>query len=87
MRTGLSGSASAWRSSVPLYADGRQVGYATSGTWSPIAKRYLVLGSLRPDWATIGRRLEFELTVEHEPRRVTATVIPRPAFDPPRKRS
>jgi len=77
----------AWRSSAPLYADGRQVGYATSGAWSPICKRYLIQGSVRPDWAALGTRLQFEITVEHEPRRVGATIVRRPAFDPERKRS
>src|SRR5205807_5167807 len=29
-----------WRSSVPLYRGGAQVGYASSGCWSPLPKKY-----------------------------------------------
>jgi aminomethyltransferase len=41
-------SAQAWRTHVPLYAGGRQIGRATSGTWSPILKMNLALGSVTP---------------------------------------
>ena len=43
----------AWRTSVPLYAGGEQVGYATSGGWSPLLKKYIALAHLR---AAHGRR-------------------------------
>src|SRR5690349_24854367 len=36
----------AWRMSVPLYAAGRQVGYATSVVWSPLLKQYIALAHL-----------------------------------------
>ena len=39
--------AAAWRTSVPLYAGGKQVGYATSGTWSPLLKKYIALAHLQ----------------------------------------
>ena len=44
----------AWRMSVPLYADGEQAGYATSGGWSPLLKRYIALAHLRSTWAAAG---------------------------------
>lgn len=77
----------ACRDGVPVY-DGRgQVGQATSSTWSPILKKYLALATLRSDRAKIGEQLEIEHTVEYERRRVLATVVDRPFFDPERKRA
>ena len=40
------------------YADGRQVGYATSGCWSPILKKYIALAHLRSRWAHPGTKLD-----------------------------
>jgi aminomethyltransferase len=77
----------AWRTSVPVYAGDRQVGYATSGCWSPLLKRYLALAHLRTPYATPGTRLAMEVTVEHQRRRAPAWVRPLPFFDPPRKRA
>jgi len=76
-----------WRMSVPLYADGEQAGYATSGGWSPLLKRYIALAHLRSRWARPGTSLEMEMTVEHRRRRATARVVKKPFFDPPRKRA
>ena len=39
--------AAAWRTSVPIYAGGEQAGYATSGGWSPLLKKYIALAHLR----------------------------------------
>lgn len=79
--------ASAWRTPVPIYSESRQVGYATSGAWSPTLKRNLALATLRADWAATGTELAIEETVEFERRRVTARVVEKPFFDPERKRS
>jgi len=77
----------AWRDAVPVYdGEGRQVGQATSGAWSPILKKNLALASVRPGWHHAGQRLAVEVTVEYERRRVRATVARTPCFDPPRKR-
>ena len=65
----------------------RQVGQATSTTWSPTCKRYLALAQVKRPYNDIGRVLEIEHTVEFERRRVEATVVERPFFDPERKRS
>ena len=76
-----------WRMSVPLYADGAQVGYATSGGWSPLLKKYLALAHVRSHWAAPGTPLEMEMTVEHRRKRAAARVVKKPFFDPPRKRA
>lgn len=77
----------AWRGSVPLYAGVTQVGYATSGCWSPILKQYLALAHVDTTHADPGCPVEMEINVEHRPRRAQARVIAKPAFDPERKRS
>jgi len=79
--------ATAWRTSVPVYADGRQVGYATSGCWSPLLKQYIALAHLRAPFITPGSRVAMEVTVEHRRRQADATVVPTPFFDPERKRA
>jgi aminomethyltransferase len=77
----------AWRTSVPLYAEGAQVGYATSGVWSPLLKRYIALAHLRGRWGSPGAAVEIEVTVEHQRKRAGATVVTKPFFDPARKRA
>ena len=42
-------SSNAWRTPVPIYADGRQIGRATSGVWSPILKKIWLWQLLNPD--------------------------------------
>jgi glycine cleavage system T protein (aminomethyltransferase) len=77
----------AWRMSVPLYAGGEQVGYATSGAWSPLLKKYIALAHVPTRWAAPGTPLEMEMTVEHRRKRTAARVVKKPFFDPPRKRA
>ena len=77
----------AWRTSVPIYAGNRQVGYATSGCWSPLLKKYIALAHLEAAHAALGTALEMEITVEHRRRRAAARVVKTPFFDPPRKRA
>jgi aminomethyltransferase len=80
-------SAAAWRDQIPIYGDGRQVGRATSGTWSPLLKQNLALGTVEAACAAIGSRLEMEWSVEGERGRIGARVVELPFFDPPRKRA
>jgi len=77
---------SAWRTSVPVYGGHGQVGYATSGCWSPLLKKYVALAHLRGTAGALGTSLEMEVTVEHQRLRASATVVETPFFDPPRKR-
>ncbi len=76
----------AWRASVPIYAGRRQVGYATSGCWSPAIKKYIALAHLRAAYAKPGTAVQFEVTVEHQRKRAEARVVELPFFDPERKR-
>jgi aminomethyltransferase len=80
--------AGAWRDGVPVY-DGRErhVGQATSGVWSPLLKKNLALACVRVPFARLGTRLQMEVTVEYQRRRVTAIVTRTPFFDPERKRA
>jgi len=76
-----------WREQRPVYAGGRQVGRATSGTWSPTLKQHIAQASVTPAFEQTGSRVALEWTVEGRRGRVSATVVPLPFFDPPRKRS
>jgi aminomethyltransferase len=77
----------AWRGSQPLLRDGKQVGYATSGCWSPLLKKYLALGHVQAPHFGEGTQLEMEITVEHRRKRASAVVRKLPFFDPPRKKA
>ncbi len=79
-------SPQAWRQQVPVYAARRQVGRATSGTWSPTLKKNIALGSVEATYEPLGTRLRMEWTVEGRRGHVGATVVPLPFLDPPRKR-
>ena len=79
--------AAAWRTSVPIYAGNEQAGYATSGGWSPLLKKYIALAHLQSRWAAPGTLLEIEITVEHRRKRAAARVVKKPFFDPERKRA
>lgn len=82
---GLPGTA--WRTSTPLYKGNQQVGYATSGTWSPILKRYIALAHVKSEYAGEGSELMIELKVEHFRKLTPAKVVDTPFFNPKRKRS
>jgi len=77
----------AWRTSTPLYYNQVQVGYATSGAWSPILKRYIALAHIKSPFAKEGTLLDFELKVEHYRKLTPAQIVKTPFFDPERKRS
>ena len=77
----------AWRTSTPLYSGSEQVGYATSGVWSPILKRYIALAHIKNGYSKEGTVLNFELKVEHFRKLTPAKVVKTPFFDPERKRS
>jgi aminomethyltransferase len=70
---------------VPLYARGRQIGKATSTTWSPILKNVVALASVEARYSEVGTRIEAEWTVEARRSRTSATVVELPFFNPERK--
>jgi aminomethyltransferase len=78
-------SATASRVPVPVYRSGRQIGKATSTTWSPVLKKMIALATIdRPHFAE-GSAVEIEVTVEAVRHRVDANVVPVPFFSPGRK--
>ncbi len=81
-------SSSAWRDGRPVYdRDGRWIGQATSGAWSPTLKKNLALALIEAPLANVGDTVEVELTAEYRRHRVTAAVARPPFFNPPRKRA
>jgi aminomethyltransferase len=77
--------AQASRTHVPIYAGNRQVGKATSTTWSPLLKKMIALASVESRHSNLGNRLEIEITIEAVRQKVHATVVKLPFFNPRRK--
>jgi aminomethyltransferase len=77
----------AWREDRPVLLGAQQVGYATSGVFSPTLKQGLALATVEAAHAAIGTELALEHTVEHRRKSVPARVAKLPFFDPERKRS
>jgi aminomethyltransferase len=77
----------AWRASTPIYRHGEQVGYASSGCWSPLLKKYIALAHVRAPHFAPDTEVAIEVTVEHQRKRAKAWVRKLPFFDPPRKKS
>jgi aminomethyltransferase len=73
------------RVAVPVYREGRQVGKATSTTWSPTLKRMIALATVGRESAALGTNLSLELTVEASRKTVAAKVVALPFFNPGRK--
>jgi aminomethyltransferase len=70
----------------PVFDGRRQVGKATSMTWSPTLKRVVALALVERAFEPEGSRVDVEWTVEGTRERVHAAVVPLQFFDPPRKR-
>ena len=81
-------STAAWRGGIPVYDNtgARQVGRATSGTWSPIIKKNLALALVKTRYAQPGAKLGIEYTVEYEREKVSAVVAPMPFYNPEHKK-
>jgi aminomethyltransferase len=77
----------AWRGSVPVYKDSRQVGHATTGAWSPTLKKYIALATIEKGFSQTGTELDLEVTIEHKRKTGSVQVVKLPFFDPPRKRA
>jgi aminomethyltransferase len=85
LRLAPSVGATASRVAVPVYRAGRQVGRATSTTWSPTLKKMIALATLGAPHYADATELQLEVTVEAVRHRVKATVVKTPFFDPRRK--
>jgi aminomethyltransferase len=75
------------REKVPMYSGPRQIGYATSTTWSPTLKQYIGLATVPAAFSSVGTTVEFEVTVEGEHKRVPAVVVEKPFYDPPHRKA
>ena len=78
-----------WGTAVPVYSDEDQrqhIGRASSGSWSPVLKKYVVIAKVKPQYAKLGTQIFVEETVEARRFAVPATVVKMPFFDPPRKK-
>lgn len=78
-------SAAASRVAVPVYKGGRQIGKATTSTWSPVLKKLIALATVEAPHDAAGTAVEFEVTIEAVRHRVPATVVRTPFFNPARK--
>jgi aminomethyltransferase len=70
---------------VPVYMGDRQVGKATTTTFSPLLKKLIALASIDTPYSKPGTQLQMELTIEAQRLKTTATVVPLPFFNPKRK--
>ena len=80
----------AWTEAVPVFADAAQtkhIGRGTSGTWSPILKKYVVMARIASEQAKLGNQIFIEEVIEAVSYSVPATVVKTPFFDPPRKKA
>jgi aminomethyltransferase len=75
-----------WNVPVPVYADGRQVGKATSGAWSPLLKKYIAIARVEPRYALPGTKVAMEVTVEAQRKAAEAVVVKMPFYEPERKK-
>ncbi|MCP4420014.1 MAG: aminomethyl transferase family protein, partial [Chloroflexi bacterium] len=83
---GLTPHLSSWLTSVPLYDGSRQIGYATSGCYSPVLKKYIALATIKASYSHPGTQIMIEETVNHQRKQARARVVKTPFFNPERKR-
>jgi aminomethyltransferase len=62
--------------------DGKQVGYASTSTWSPVLKKYIALAHVQRPHYEPGSQVTVEVTVEHHRRQTPAKVVKLPFYDP-----
>jgi aminomethyltransferase len=82
--------AQGWVGPVPIYSDEAQehhIGRGTSGTWSRLLKKYIVIARVEPQYGKLGTHFFMEEVVEARAYAIPATVVKMPFFDPPRKKS
>ena len=77
--------AQASRVHVPVYLGNKQIGKATSTTWSPLLKKMIALASIDTSHSQPGNQVQIEITIEAVRQKVPATVVKLPFFNPKRK--
>ena len=77
--------ATASRVAVPVYSRHRQIGRATTTTWSPTLKKLIALGTIAAPYTAEGTTVDVEVTIEAVRHNVPAKVVKTPFFNPPRK--
>jgi len=73
------------RVAVPVYLGEKQVGKATTTTWSPVLKKMIALASVDTAHSQIGTKLQLEITIEAMRQQVMAKIVKMPFFTPERK--
>jgi aminomethyltransferase len=73
------------RVAVPVFRGGRQIGRATTTTWSPVLKKLIALATIEAPHYAEGTPVEFEITVEARRHHIPAKIVKTPFFNPPRK--
>jgi aminomethyltransferase len=73
------------RVAVPVYVGEKQVGKATTTTWSPVLKKMIALAGVETAHSQPGNRLQLEITIEAIRQTVTAKIVNMPFFNPERK--
>ncbi len=68
-----------------LYNGDEQVGFATSWMYSPMVQRQIAIAHVRPELATVGSEVTFEVTIDHHLDYVKANVTRMPFYNPPHK--
>jgi aminomethyltransferase len=77
--------AQASRVAVPIYSGEKQVGKATTTTWSPTLKKMISLASIQTEYSKPGTTLQMEITIEAIRLKTNVTVTKLPFFNPARK--
>jgi aminomethyltransferase len=77
--------AQASRVAVPVYSEEKQVGKATTTSWSPILKKMIALASIETEYSKLGTALQMEVTIEAVRLKTNVKVTALPFFNPPRK--
>ena len=70
------------RGSLPVMRDGRQIGYASTSSWSPVLKKYIALAHVQRPHFEPGTKLTIEVTVEHHRKQAACKVVKLPFYEP-----
>ena len=74
--------AQASRVAVPVYSGEKQVGKATTTSWSPILKKMIALASMETEHSKPGTQLQMEVTIEAVRLKTNVKVAALPFYNP-----